>query len=93
MDTGPRCRSQNHDCDRPIFEILLIAEILVCSYKNVEAMFFGPGQQITISKCLPAEFECGFDTTYVQIATKRYGSTLVKEDLHAALRSFNVDNS
>jgi len=74
----PICCRQNQNRYSPVFEVLLVAQILIGGDDSFKASRFGSQKEIAVLKRIPATFERGRDLVIGQGVTKRCRCTLIE---------------
>ena len=83
FDSWPTGREQNDDRQTPVSEILLILQILVCRYENLESGSFCSSDQFTVLKLRPSLFVRCDDLMIHQRFAQRGRRALIEEHLHS----------
>ena len=73
---------KRHNGDFSAGQILLIPDVLVCRYKNLEPRGLGGLKQVSINKPLPAAFNRLNHQMAFQSVSERGRRTVVKQDEH-----------
>jgi len=82
FDEPPPGFAQNYDGNPAVLQILLIADVLVRSNKNLE-LALGPAQEVSVFDSAPATLLHRTALMAWEEFVHRPGNTLVQQDLHA----------
>lgn len=78
----PICCRQNQNRYSPVFEVLLVAQVLIGGDDSLKTSRFSSQEKIAVLLFLPATFERGRDLVIVQGVAKRGWRTLIEQDPH-----------
>ena len=84
LNTGPRRSQQDDDCQFPVYEVLLMAEILIRRDQELVAVFLRAVEQLPVAQARPASFEGRVNLVPPQVPAEGCRRTLVEQDPQAA---------
>ena len=82
LNTRPGCREKNYNCQLPLSKVLLKAETLIGSNKDLETFLFGGIKQSSVGQVRSPSFVDRFNKLIPEMLPERHGGSLVKENLH-----------
>ena len=87
FDSRPTGGWQNHDSNAVARQVLLILEILIGRYQNLESLLLGSAQQIAVLLRAPSFLKDSEDRVMREVSAQRNRRALIKENPHGSQRA------